>query len=227
MKSSILISSFAVLFLLIGFAESPSRKNSEKYPEITIEQVSYIPVRSINTVSKNKISRKGAGTVAKNTLVELNNDFSYLKFDVADYEADVMDAELIAVPEASENNYSALTFDVNDYSNEAPLISFETIEMPLNDFDYLKFDVNRFMESDNISSEAMELPVEDFGYLKFDVSDHSENSKITGITLGELPEAEITNNATENSYSYLKFDVSKYENAADGVTSDQMELPLH
>ena len=67
-----------------------------------------------------------------------------------------------------------------------------------NEFNYLRFDVGKFMDQNE--TEIMELPLKnEFDYLRFDVSKFIDKNE-TGIT--ELP--------LTNEFDYLRFDVNKY-----------------
>ena len=105
----------------------------------------------------------------------------------------------------TENEFSYLRFDVNDFSSNN-----EVEEVSASSFDQLRFDVNDFIEADN--SDISELPeMNEFNYLHFDVNNYSE-SVIDETT--EMP---------ANDYDYLRFDVNRF---VSPVTSEIDELPL-
>jgi hypothetical protein len=84
---------------------------------------------------------------------------------------------------ASEKDYSYLRFDAGNYINAN---ESEAIELPLaNEFEYLRFDVNKFTES--IPERPTDLPVNEFNYLRFDVNNFTAtvNSIIDVLPLTE------------------------------------------
>ena len=88
-------------------------------------------------------------------------------------------------PSTTEQDFSYLRFDVNKYVN-----SSETgiSDLPVSDFDYLRFDVNKFIEQNPDGVE--EMPVNDFDYLRFDVNRFIKTDIKTDDGIGELPMAE-------------------------------------
>ena len=92
----------------------------------------------------------------------------------------------------TDNDFSYLRFDVNDYSNENA-----EIELPIISFDYLRFDVNNYVESN--SSELLELPLDsNLDYLRFDVNKFVRNNS---NDQDEMP---------VNEFNYLRFDVNNF-----------------
>ncbi len=79
---------------------------------------------------------------------------------------------------------------------------------PENEFGYLRFDVNKYINDD----EAAELNDSEFDYLRFDVKDYIFKSETEEI---ELP--------VENEFEYLRFDVNKFINSEDNTIE---ELPI-
>jgi len=107
------------------------------------------------------------------------------------------------ITNTSDNDFSYLRFDVNKFINE----NNET-DLIHSSLDYLRFDVNNFV----IKSETkeMELPAaNEFEYLRFNVSNFTENNTNDII---DLP---------VNDFDYLRFDVNNY--STPGVID---ELPL-
>jgi hypothetical protein len=103
------------------------------------------------------------------------NDFSYLRFDVNKFINENNETDLI------HSSLDYLRFDVNDFVSKS-----ETIEMELpaaNEFEYLRFNVTNFTESN--SNDMIDLPVNEFDYLRFDVNNYS-----TPGVIDELPVTE-------------------------------------
>jgi hypothetical protein len=91
------------------------------------------------------------------------NDFSYLRFDVNKFINENNETDLI------HSSLDYLRFDVNDFVSKN-----ETVDMELpaaNDCEYLRFNVSNFTESN--PNETIDLPVNEFDYLHFDVNNYS------------------------------------------------------
>jgi hypothetical protein len=102
-------------------------------------------------------------------------DFSYLRFDVNKFINENNETDLI------HSSLDYLRFDVNNFASKS-----ETIEMELpaaNEFEYLHFNVDNFIESN--PSDMIDLPVNEFDYLRFDVNNYS-----TPGVIDELPVTE-------------------------------------
>lgn len=80
------------------------------------------------------------------------------------------------------NDFSYLRFDVNEFITESDL---ENAEMPEQEFNYLKFDVNTFTETNQVDSK--EMPVNEFDYLRFDVNRFIDAESINGDTSSDIP----------------------------------------
>ncbi len=66
---------------------------------------------------------------------------------------------------SSNNDFNHLRFDVNKFMNTSDI---EISELPASvEFDYLRFDVNNFIEGN--SNDQIEVPVNEFDYLRFDI----------------------------------------------------------
>ncbi len=189
MKTSILMSSFAALCLLITFAESPSRRTIHNNNAVTTNEISYVTVYSKNMSNTSKYISCSENTAVDKKTVAENNDLSYLKFNVADYlEPETEDEIEIAPSNTTDNkNLDYLKFDILDYKVSTDEITFELPEMPLNDFEYLKFDINSFTNGDeNDLNKITDQPSDEFSYLKFNANKFSGNSADIK-TLDELP----------------------------------------
>jgi len=189
MKTSILMSSFAALCLMITFAESPSRRTIHNNNAVTSNEISYVTVYSKNMSNTNNYitSRENTAT-EKRTTVE-SNDLSYLKFNVADYVAPETNDEFEIAPSNTADNINLdyLKFDILNYKISTDEITFELPEMSLNDFGYLKFNINSFTNGDdNDLNKITDLPSDEFSYLKFKANKFSGNSADIK-TLDELP----------------------------------------
>ena len=176
MKTSLLISSFAALGLLITFAGAPRRHGKDKMnlastdniAIVTVNTVTMLPGVVITPVRNNK-----TGIAVPSHPAE---DLSYLKFDGnVLMEADdnnLKESEVL--PEASETDISYLKFETDKYIStteigELPIQEVNTInqvviiipgETPI-DFSYLKFDGNKYYSPNNLGYvEQFELPEE-------------------------------------------------------------------
>ena len=102
--------------------------------------------------NENKItSTEKSGIVIPVNSADVDNDLSYLRFNVDDF-ISKSTTDKMELPVSSDFEY--LRFDVTDYT----LFNFgEIIELPAAEFDYLRFDVNTFIGSANDTID--ELPV--------------------------------------------------------------------
>ena len=106
---------------------------------------------------------------------------------------------------------------------------------PAEDFSYLKFNVNDYLEADAATTEEIEILPEaietDFSYLKFNVSNYITDAGLNIIEIAELPENEInSSNPYENvpvaiQFDYLRFDVNKYISESGTKDEGIGELP--
>ncbi len=204
MKTSIILSSFAALCLLVTFAESPTRRNSDSYNASSASHYTYVPANLVTAKPAITISAAKAKASKIESSATVAEDISYLKFDVADYS----DAEKMAAEVSTENSFEYLKFDVNDYNADYEVNSFDAIDLPADELGYLKFDVNDYTTTD--AKESIELPESDFDYLKFDVADYTTTDAAESI---ELP---------ESNFNYLKFDVNNYTTTD---AAESIELP--
>ena len=207
MKTTVLISSITALCLLVTFAVTPRRHGEDKMNSVSTTDISFAVEKRATMLPGVVITadrKKEAGIPVPVIPAE---DLSYLKFDVTDYmESDGVDpAEAEVIPEATEADLSYLKFRIDDYSTGSELTGDEIAELPVNEFGYLRFDVNQFINNTG-----------------------TEN---TGI--GELPEAEARTGQAEVTVpvettielSYLKFDVNKYYNPGNLGADEEYELP--
>lgn len=92
-----------------------------------------------------------------------------------------------ALPTVSEEiSFDYLRFDVTKFINEDP--RSENTEMPDDALDYLRFDVTVFTEQNPVDMD--QLPVNEFEYLRFSVTDFYSTEQLTPDGFGELPVAE-------------------------------------
>jgi hypothetical protein len=219
MKTSILISSFAALCLMVTFAELPSRLSNDTYNLTINTEKTNIPANLINVTTVKGASAAPVKSTGNDLSAAEAEDFSYLKFDVADYASDDLDLEAnnMTTVEATDNSFEYLKFDVTSYTSNTESAYSETMELPLADLDYLKFDVSDYISTDETASpESFELPVNEFEYLKFDVTDYIDNNTSDSYETIELP---------VNEFEYLKFDVNKFYNTNENNAEVSMELP--
>jgi len=105
----------------------------------------------------------------------------------------------IAAARMFNNDFQHLKFNVDRF-----ITKNENIELVSTSLDYLRFDVNKFMDNDE--TRTMELPVENIlDYIRFDVNNYNSTSELT--------------ESQEMDLNYLKFDVNKFlnENPANDV----------
>jgi hypothetical protein len=122
MKTSMLVSGFAALCLLITFAETPDRLNAKKENKPVVRNISSIPANSVIPVPAVKVSSGKTGKAQVKTNVTLVEDFSYLKFDVTKYiDKDEMNSD--DIQELMVEDFSYLKFDVNKYFAQSSMNS--------------------------------------------------------------------------------------------------------
>jgi hypothetical protein len=109
----------------------------------------------------------------------------------------------LATYSTSEKDFNYLRFDVKKFINEN-----EESDLIYNSLDYLRFDVTNFINE----TEVTELPVaNELEYLRFDVNNFIDNNP-DNIT--ELP---------VNEFDYIRFDVNNYLTNGSDLTC---ELPV-
>lgn len=219
MKTSILISSIAALYLLLTFAEAPRRYGEDKMDLTSKDHITVVttnkPIMLPGVViTPGKLTEYGV------TLPDMvTEDFSYLEFDVKKYlESDALTPDNDEIlPEASETDFRYLKFNSSDYVTDSEFTSDELTELPIS-------------ENSTIEITVSEPLVNKFEFLKFDVSDHISNSGTIGDLL--LEEAKTGNRAESlvpgentNKFGYFKFYVTKYIGSDILNAKEQFELP--
>ena len=212
MKTSIIISTLAVLSLMLNLGQTVSQHKTVNNTVISTVDYTYLPAYS---VSSNLVTNASADT-RKEVTVKTSlpaKDLSYLKFDVANYSG----INEMAIAVADKNSFDYLRFDVNKYSGYNVTLDNDALEMPANDFDYLKFSITEYTENDELNSfDAIEIPTTNSDYLKFDVNNYIGTDKVNSSEITELPDDE---------YNYLKFDVNTYPSQDSVGTESFSELP--
>ena len=207
MKTSVLISSIAALYLLVAFAETTRRHGEDKMKVASTENISIATVKMATMLPGVIIKADRKKEASINIPIIPIEDFSYLKFDVGDYlEAEIVNTdEAEILPEAMEADYSYLKFKISDYT-DSELTVDELTELPVNE--------------NNTTISLPETSVNEFEYLRFNVNDYINKNATGNTEIDELPlEVEPA-----NEFGYLKFDVTKYYNSA--LSSDEeFELP--
>lgn len=193
MKTSIIVSTFAALSIMITLGEAPTLRNSENSNVMAKADYSVMPA---NILDANPVIIIAAATkkiAAVKVSATATEDYSYLKFNAAAY----LDENEMTIEPNAENSFDYLKFDVDQY-NENDELSAENA----NEFSYLKFNVNAFnTENKTVSNESVEFPVIEFDHLKFDVDKFNVPDNIDSSETTELPTDE---------FNYLKFNVNIY-----------------
>jgi hypothetical protein len=219
MKTSILISSFAVLCLLVTFAEAPRRHGEDKMNLTSTDNISIKTLEGATLLTGVVITADINKEADITIQVIPAEDFSYLNFDVTEYTNEVAlsldEAEVL--PEATEADFSYLKFNVSDYTSDSEFNSDETAELPVT------------------ANNAITIPeLVSFEYLRFDVNDYINSIETESTEIGELPIEEVkTENPAAKSvacetpieFSYLKFDVTKYYSSSNQGSDEMFELP--
>ncbi len=213
MKTSIIVSTFAALSIMITLGEAPTLRNSETSNVMAKVDYSILPA---NILDVNPVIIEAASTkkdVAVKVTTSATDDFDYLKFNATNY----LDENEMTSEAKAENSFDYLIFDVNEYSANSERSSNEA-ELSENEFNYLKFNANNFTETSTTGVyESVELPANDFVKLKFDVNAYTHNSE---------PESYDSAESVVNEFEHLKFDVNKFnasENASDVLTENPFD----
>jgi hypothetical protein len=166
-SSSILMSSFGALLILIAVSENAVKRSDDlSKPNQTAAKVQAVAMKTT----------KPSATYTPNPSV-FATDISYLKFNVSDFTATEYCCD--DMPETID--FSFLKFAVADYSDT------EIGALPEDsDFDYLKFNADNYASSPYLDEEN---PESDFCYLKFDVQKYMPNDTVAGIN--KLPGIEL------------------------------------
>lgn len=93
-------------------------------------------------------------------------------------------------PALIPENFNYLKFNINDYTRYTEVSSFEDFDLPENDFGYLRFDVDNYIDPIAGSPEYIELPADDYSYLKFDVNVYVGRNEQENASNSEQPVAE-------------------------------------
>jgi len=220
MKTSILISSIAALCLLGTFAVAP-RQHGEDNSELTsTDNISIVSVAKVTVLPGVVITAEIKKAEEISNPVIPVEDFSYLKFEVAEYqEADAINPDEDEIlPETAESDLSYLKFNVSDYISDSELTAEAITELPVSEK----------------NTPAPEPVINEFEYLRFDVNDFIGNTSPETDAIGELPEEETKSmNPSGKSlkgeipveFGYLKFVVTKYYDSENPGAGIMTELP--
>jgi hypothetical protein len=221
MKTSLLISSLAALCLLVTFAESPRRHGEDKMNFSSTDNTSVVPLNRATMLPGVVITSDRTKEAAISEPLIPASDFSYLKFDAVEYlETDAVNLdEAEVLPEAVEDDFSDLKFNVSDFSTGTELAADGIEELPVN-------------ETSNTNISIPEPALNEFEYLRFDVNDYINGAEVEGY--GDLPlEEDKTSDQSELAvpgvikidFGYLKFNVAKYYIPGNLSSDEQFELP--
>lgn len=219
MKTSILISSFVTLCLLVTFAEAPRHHGEEKKNITSTENFSIKTIESVTMLPALLVAADLNSEANITIPVFAAEDFSYLEFNVTKYmEADANNPDVAEVlPEATKTDFSYLKFKVNDFITNSNFNMDEKDELPV---------------SENIST-LVPVPAM-YEYLRFDVNQYNNSAETEAAEIGKLLSQEVkTNNPaaisvtgeTPTEFGYLKFDVTKYYSLSNLGTDEKFELP--
>jgi hypothetical protein len=155
MKTSKIISTLAVLFFLVSAVTAST--SGEIIKTLKSKSLNHITVSSSHGALSSNYQSLVSDNVSESML---NTDYSYLKFDVTSFK------------------------NVESESNE-------TMELPNLDIEYLRFDATNYMDSNEINQvQISELPVNEYGYLMFDVNKYTTDIPFTP-NFGEMPSTNI------------------------------------
>ena len=141
---------------------------------LSISLVLFVSFASIANTATNYTSNltKNLSAITTETFTSVASstndfDFSYLRFDLTKFTGSN------AIVELPSSSFDYLRFDVNNYiKTNSP----DASEVPVNNgFEYLRFDANKFIV--NESAENIELSVNEFDYLRFDINTYESADK--------------------------------------------------
>jgi hypothetical protein len=146
MKTSVLISSIAAFCFLAFLSEVPRFTTASSRSTSQSGALNYETANYMTRVSETSTLREVAKNPFASAVNEKKTDFSYLKFDAADYETNEDYASANVLPEPENNNLSLLKFTPARYQTEGSSASIEKEEMPdpKADMGYLKFDPSAY-----------------------------------------------------------------------------------
>lgn len=170
MKTTILISSIAALFLMMTSAVAPKYRSSDNKETAYFSSANLIPV-GIKVVESGNTASFNFKKISSNSSSDKKvNEFDYLKFNVSDFtnndNVEILNDEIA---------FDYLKFDVTKFAESSAFAHDDEIELPEQDLSYLKFNANKFVQNDD-SNDISNLPTDEFSYLKFDVNKFSTNS---------------------------------------------------
>jgi len=214
MKTSILVSGFAALCLLVTFAEAPRRHREDKMNVASKDNISIEIAKKAIVLPGVAITNNGNNDAWITVPAIHASDFSYLKSDATEYmETDARNLEEpIVLPEASETDFSYLKFKISDFQTDS---EFNGDELPVN-------------ENNASTISRLEPVVNEFEYLRFDSNDYTSACWTDSNEIGKLPLDEDktgdpvqirTPGETTDEFGYLKFEITKYyssENLSSG-----------
>jgi len=180
MKTSILISSFAAFALMMTFGESNLRTDSENSNTISVSEISFVKTGSESIPHKKYAPAK---ETTNSSEIALEEDFSYLKFNVNNFihEGANSDNDITTPANTSTETLDYLKFDVNKYDSETSTTSYDDTELPADHNSYLKFNVNQYSSKVLNSVDSEEMPADEFSHLKFNVETYiSETNENQG-----------------------------------------------
>lgn len=208
MKTSILVSGFAALCLLVTFAEAPRRHREDKMNVASKDNISIEIAKKAIVLPGVAITNNGNNDAWITVPANPAKDFSYLKFGATEYmetEANNQDVTEV-LPEASEAEFRYLKFKIIDFQTDSEFNDDEMPELPVNE-----------NKASTISKQ--EPIVNDFEYLRFDSNDYTSASRADSNEIDELPldEAKTVNpvqirapGETTDEFEYLKFEIIKF-----------------
>ncbi|MEI8047740.1 MAG: hypothetical protein WCI92_10215 [Bacteroidota bacterium] len=221
MKTSVIISSIAAICLMTSFAELSNNSRSDLNSgtsQFNVNNVSAGDTYALVTGPNNASERKNEANTS--ATVDADNDFSYLKFDVAEYSktaAPVMEVPM-SMPSKSDSDFPYLKFDVNRYNSDGTLTEDSSLALPLN-------------ENTPADATSATTPLNEFEYLKFDISKFSKQNassdlQVTNESAGVQTSGNELNSTSARDCEYLKFDVDYYSSpSTDNINRE--ELPVN
>ena len=176
-------------------AENAGSIETEVLPEaVTIDYLKFNAGKYMNETVVTELPKAENNLTSNSLSNSIESEYSYLKFNPKTFIQN-MGSVSDELAELPSAGMNYLKFDVNQFINTSK--TSELTEETTSDLSYLKFEANKFAHSEEFTT----LPASDFNYLKFDASKFSIS--------GDENSEEISGTPADG-YSYLKFDATKF-----------------
>jgi len=154
MKTSNIIITFAAILVFAHISRACSQNNLFVSVSNAADLSPAVIASEMNSMNDEKNPRAKNTITVENAVPIVNEElrFEYLRFDVNRFMTENTDESYTELP---DDNLDYLRFDVDYFTEQNPV---DMNEMPVNEFEYLKFSVNDYYASTQSEEEIGELP---------------------------------------------------------------------